>query len=141
MLGRFCEAVPFLLAENHTADGSDVTSRLVKETLRRMMTMLTRFVVCLDGETPTPMVVRRASQTVVTVGLRIAIAQEEAAIKAAEDVARLGAEIELATEPRLGDLEEELARVRARGLNLSECVRRWTVLQTRQSILTYYAGR
>jgi hypothetical protein len=56
-------------------------------------------------------------------------------------VARLGAEIELATEPRLGDLEEELARVRARGLNLSECVRRWTVLQTRQSILTYYAGR
>ena len=116
-----------------------------------MMTMLTRFVVCLDGETPTPMVVRRASQTVVTVfgehgdqyqrGLRIAIAQEEAAIKAAEDVARLGAEIELATEPRLGDLEEELARVRARGLNLSECVRRWTVLQTRQSILTYYADR
>ena len=116
-----------------------------------MMSMLTRFVVCLDGETPTPMVVRRASQTVVTVfgehgvqyqrGLRIAVAQEEAAIKAAEDVARLGAEIELATEPRLGDLEEELARVRARGLNLSECVRRWTVLQTRQSILTYYADR
>ena len=151
MLGRFCESVPFLLAENHTADSSDVTSRLVKETLRRMMTMLTRFVVCLDGETPTPMVVRRASQTVVTVfgehgdqyqrGLRIAIAQEEAAIKAAEDVARLGAEIELATEPRLADLEAEFARVRARGLNLSECVRRWTVLQTRQSILTYYADR
>jgi hypothetical protein len=152
MLGRFCEAVPFLLAENHTADGSGVTSRLVEETSRRMMELLTRFVVCLDGETPTPMVVRRASQTVVTVfgehgvqyqrGLRIAVAQEEAAIKAAEDVARLGAEIELATEPRLADLEEELARVRARGLNLSECVRRWTALQARRSILTaYYADR
>ncbi len=75
-------------------------------------------------------------------GLRIAVAQEEAAIKAAEDVARLGAEIELASEPQLTDLEEELARVRARGLNLSECVRRWTALQARLSMLNaYYMDR
>ena len=75
-------------------------------------------------------------------GLRMAIAQEEAAMKAAADMARLGAAIELATEPRLADLEEELARVRARGLNLSECVRRWTALLARRSILTsYYADR
>ena len=140
------------LAEKHATEGSHVASRLVEKTLGRVMEMLTRFAVSLTGETPTPMVLSRASRTVVTVfgehgvqyqrGLRIAVAQEEAAIKTAEDVARLGAAIELATEPRLADLEEELARVRARGLNLSECVRRWTALQARRSILTaYYADR
>ncbi len=94
------------------------------------------------------MVLSRASRTVVTVfgehgvqyqrGLRMAIAQEEAAMKAAADMARLGAAIEVAAEPQLSDLEQELARVRVRGLNLSECVRRWTEFQARRSILNAY---
>ena len=112
MLGAFCETVPFVLAENHDTEGSRVTSRLVEKTSGRVMEMLTRFAVSLAGETPTQMVLNRASQTVVTVlgkhgvqyqrGLCIAVAQEEAAISVVEDMARLGAVIEVASELQLG---------------------------------------
>ena len=148
MLGEFCDTVPFVLAENHDTEGSRVTSRLVEKTSGRVMEMLTGFTISLAGETPTPMVLNRASQTVVTVfvehcvqyqrGLCIAVAQEEAAISVAEDMDRIGAEIEVASEPQLADLEQELARVRARGLNLSECVRRWTTFQARRSMFNAY---
>ena len=152
MLGEFSDMVPFVLAENHATEASRVTSRLVEMTLGRMVEVLTRFAISLSGGTPTPMVLNRASQTVVTVfdehgvqkqrGLRVAVAQEEALVRVTEEMTRLGAEIEVASEPQLADLEQELARMRTRGLNLSECVRRWTTFQARRSMFNaYYMDR
>jgi hypothetical protein len=42
--------------------------------------------------------------------------------------------VEGASGSQRADLEQDLASLRARGLRLSECVRRWTAIQERRSI-------
>jgi hypothetical protein len=113
-------------------------------TLEHMLEILTRFSVSLSGETPTPVVLDRVSRTVLTAlgdhgaryqsGLRSALAQEEALGHVGKEVARLVTEVEGASGSQRPDLEQDLASLRARGLRLSECVRRWTAIQERRSI-------
>ena len=112
--------------------------------LGRTLEILTRFSISLSGETPTPVVLDRLSRTVLTAlgdhgalyqsGLRSALAQEEELGHVGREVVRLVTEVEGASGSQRPDLEQDLASLRARGLRLSEFVRRWTAIQERRSI-------
>ena len=116
----------------------------VDMTLGRMLEILTRFSISLTGETPTPVVLDRVSRAVLTAlgdhgaryqrGLRSALAQEERLGHVGREVARLVTAVAGASESQGADLEQDLASLRARGLRLSECVRRWTAIQERRLI-------
>jgi hypothetical protein len=147
MLQRFAgfsDMLPFVLAEDHPEDASRVAGKLVDMALESMLEILTRFSISLSGETPTPVVLDRVSRTVLTTlgdhgaryqsGLRSARAQEEALGHVGKEVARLVTAVEGASESQRPDLERDLASLRARGVRLSECVRRWTAIQERRSI-------
>ncbi len=67
-------------------------------------------------------------------GLRSALAQEEALGHVGREVAILVTAVEGASGSQRADLEQDLASLRARGLRLSESVRRWTAFQERRSI-------
>jgi hypothetical protein len=109
-----------------------------------MLEILTRFSISLTGETPTPVVLDRVSRAVLTAlgdhgaryqrGLRSALAQEERLGHVGREVARLVTAVGGASESQRPTLEQDLAGLRATGLRLSECVRRWTAFQERRSI-------
>ena len=143
-LADLSDTFPFVLAEDGTEDPSRVAGELEAMVLGRVLEILTRFSISLSGETPTPVVLDRVSRAVLTAlgdhgaryqsGLRSALAQEEALEHVGWEVARLVTAVEGASESQRAGLEQDLASVRARGLRLSECVRRWTVIQERRLI-------
>ena len=143
-LADLSDTFPFVLAEDRAEDPSRVAGELVAMVLGRVLEILTRFSISLSGETPTPVVLDRVSRAVLTAlgdhgaryqsGLRSALAQEEAVGHVGREVARLVTAVEGASESQRTDLEQDLASLRVRGLRLSECVRRWTAIQERQSI-------
>ena len=138
------DTFPFVLAEDRAEDPSRVAGELEAMVLGRVLEILTRFSISLSGETPTPVVLDRVSRAVLTAlgdhgaryqsGLRSALAQEEALEHVGWEVARLVTAVEGASESQRAGLEQDLASVRARGLRLSECVRRWTAIQERRLI-------
>jgi hypothetical protein len=138
------DTFPFILAEDRAEDPSRVAGELVAMVLGRVLEILTRFSISLSGETPTPVVLDRVSRAVLTAlgdhgaryqsGLRSALAQEEALEHVGWEVARLVTAVDGASESQRADLEQDLASLRARGLRLSECVRRWTAIQERRLI-------
>ena len=141
-LADLSDTFPFVLAEDRAEDPSRVAGELVAMVLGRVLEILTRFSISLSGETPTPVVLDRVSRAVLTAlgdhgaryrsGLRSALAQEEALEHVGWEVARLVTAVEGASESQRAGLEQDLASVRARGLRLSECVRRWTAIQERR---------
>jgi hypothetical protein len=143
-LADLCDTFPFIVAEDHPEDASRIAGELVDMTLGRMLEILTRFSISLTGETPTPVVLDRVSRAVLTAlgdhgaryqrGLRSALAQEERLGHVGREVARLVTAVEGASESQRPTLEQDLAGLRATGLRLSECVRRWTAFQERRSI-------
>ena len=143
-LADLSDTFPFVLAEDRAEDPSRVAGELEAMVLGRVLEILTRFSISLSGETPTPVVLDRVSRTVLTAlgdhgaryqsGLRSALAQEEALEHVGWEVARLVTAVEGASESQRAGLEQDLASVRARGLRLSECVRRWTAIQERRLI-------
>ena len=143
-LADLSDTFPFVLAEDRAEDPSRVAGELVAMVLGRVLEILTRFSISLSGETPTPVVLDRVSRAVLTVlgdhgaryqsGLRSVLAQEEALGHVGWEVARLVTAVEGASESQRAGLEQDLASVRARGLRLSECVRRWTAIQERRLI-------
>ena len=138
------DTFPFVLAEDRAEDPLRVAGELEAMVLGRVLEILTRFSISLSGETPTPVVLDRVSRAVLTAlgdhgaryqsGLRSALAQEEALEHVGWEVARLVTAVEGASESQRADLEQDLASLRARGLRLSECVRRWTAIQERRLI-------
>jgi hypothetical protein len=144
MLADLSDTFPCVLAEDHPEDASRVAGELVDMALGRMLEILTRFSISLSGETPTPVVLDRVSRPVLTAlgdhgalyqsGLRSALAQEETLGHVGREVGRLVTAVEGASESQRPDLEQDLASLRATGLRLSECVRRWTAIQERRSI-------
>ena len=143
-LADLSDTFPFVLAEDRAEDPSRVAGELEAMVLGRVLEILTRFSISLSGETPTPVVLDRVSRTVLTAlgdhgaryqsGLRSALAQEEALGHVGREVARLVTAVEGASGSQRADLEQDLASLRARGLRLSECVRRWTAIQERRLI-------
>ena len=143
-LADLSDTFPFVLAEDRSEDPSRVAGELVAMVLGRVLEILTRFSISLSGETPTPVVLDRVSRAVLTAlgdhgaryqsGLRSAIVQEEALGHVGREVARLVTAVEGASESQRPTLEQDLAGLRATGLRLSECVRRWTAIQERRLI-------
>jgi hypothetical protein len=143
-LADLSDTFPFVLAEDGAEDPSRVAGELVAMVLGRMLEILTRFSISLSGETPTPVVLDRVSRAVLTAlgdhgaryqrGLRSALAQEERLGHVGREVARLVTAVGGASESQRPTLEQDLAGLRATGLRLSECVRRWTAFQERRSI-------
>lgn len=140
----FSETFPFVLAEGRPEDASRVAEELVDMALERVLEILTRFAISLSGGAPTPVVLDRVSRGVLTAlgdhgaryqgGLRLAVVQEEELGRVGRETDRLVTAVDGASESQRPDLERDLARLRVRGLRLSECVRVWTAFRTRRLI-------